>query len=226
MKTILTYITLLLIASFVLSSCDPDDEFIPQGPVLLGEGRDYIYFTEGWWKYKNTVTDKIDSSILVRSNIRLLKHTCGENNRFLEKEDITFKTKSLTECVNKDYRSSQAWGCQPSNLLNHYFQFFAKDYCQGFSESVVFFYPFDKNLQGGNSGQNIVFNQLYDSLQVQGQWYYDVAEFELDRDYIWDERRTKYYWAKHVGLIKREKYMNFTDEYIEGWELIDYDVTQ
>ena len=111
MKATLTYITLLLIASLTLSSCGPDDEFIPQGPVLLGEGRDYIYFTEGWWKYKNTVTDKIDSSILEYSNIRLLKHTCGENNRFLEKEDITFKTKSLTECVNKDYRSSQAWGC-------------------------------------------------------------------------------------------------------------------
>jgi hypothetical protein len=82
MKTTLSYITFVLLASLALSSCDPDDDFIPQGPVLLGEGRDYIYFTEGWWKYKNTVTDKIDSSILVRSNITLRKYTCGENNRF------------------------------------------------------------------------------------------------------------------------------------------------
>ena len=71
-----------------------------------------------------------------------------------------------------------------------------------------------------------VLNQVHDSLQVQGQWYYDVAEFEVDIDYVWDNKITKYYWAKHVGLIKREKYAHWTREFIEGWELIDYEVTQ
>ena len=209
----------------LLSTCKPDDDVIWTEPIYLGEGGNYIYFTQGWWKYKNTVTEEIDSTILVSSNRRVRHYTCGESNNSLKKEDITFRTESKTVCVDKDFRIRQAWGCQPTNTLNRYFEFFAKDYCQNFSESVVFYYPFDLS-SSGNSGQDVVFNQLHDSLKVQDQWYYDVAEFEVDIDYIWDNKITKYFWAKNVGLIKREKYAHWTREFIESWELVEFDVSQ
>jgi hypothetical protein len=61
---------------------------------------------------------------------------------------------------------------------------------------------------------------------VQSKWYYSVAEFEVDYDPSWDGRRIKYFWAKNVGLIKREQYMNFTEEFLQSWELIDHQVIQ
>lgn len=96
-----------------------------------------------------------------------------------------------------------------------------------YAESVVFYYPFDLS-QSGNSGQDVVFNQLHDSLQVKGQWYYDVAEFEIDNDWIWGTKftdHTKYYWAKHVGLIKRSLLEEHSDIEVESWELLNYGVT-
>ena len=78
------------------------------------------------------------------------------------------------------------------------------------------------------SGQSSRLNTIYDSLQVQGQWYYDVAEFELDNDWIWGTKytdHTKYYWAKHVGLIRRVLLEEKTDTELESFDLISYQVT-
>ena len=222
MKTILHAFLLLLIASGILSSCDPDDDFeIVNGEYRLGaEGESYIKFEPGsYWVYQNDQTGERDSMTMKWYHSEML-HFKGHRNNFY-REDIDLDMGHYTFDLQHPFVDAT-----PSPMA-HVFVF----YVQGrqFSRSGIFFYPFDENLQGGNSGQITVLNQVHDSLQVQGQWYYDVAEFEVDRDYIYrtlQTDHTKYYWAKHVGLIKRSLLEEHSDLEVESWELIDYEVTQ
>jgi hypothetical protein len=56
--------------------------------------------------------------------------------------------------------------------------------------------------------------------------YSKVAEFETNKDWQTGGYTTNTFWAKNIGLIKREKYSPLTGEYIESKELIEYNVTQ
>jgi hypothetical protein len=224
-------ITILALLPFILSTCKPDDgnSQVTLGPLYLGEAADYIYFLEGsWWKYQNTKTNEIDSTVLTSSYLELKNYTCSDNTNWIQKEDITFTTESKTICSNRNYRIRQAWGCRPNNTLNKYFEFFVQDGCKNFSESVTFYFPFDLP-KSGSGGQDVIFNKLHDSLKVQNQWYQDVAEFEIDNDPTYERYkypRTKYFWAKNIGLLKKEKYSISAIEPEEAWELIDHNVIQ
>jgi len=135
------------------------------------------------------------------------------------------KAKSYTICRNQNIDINQPLGCLPLNNLNSYFQVGVIDGCQSGSRSVMFYYPFDLP-KGGGASQDVIFKGKLDSLQVQDKWYYDVVEFEVDIDYSQNGRRGVYFWAKNVGLIKRDRYSHITKEIEESWELIDYKVTQ
>ncbi|PCJ67735.1 MAG: hypothetical protein COA58_00955 [Bacteroidetes bacterium] len=200
-----------------MSTCKPDEDIPVTGEYRLGpKGEAYIKFTPGsYWIYENDKSKELDT-ITMQWYYSKMINLKGERNSF-SREDIDLKMGPYIFDLQHPYPDAT-----PSPLP-HVFVFHTQ---KGPSRSGIFFYPFDTNLQGGNSGQVTKLNQLHDSLKIQDQWYYDVAEFEADIDYIWDERRTKYFWAKNIGLVKREKYMNFTEEYIEGWELIDFDVSQ
>jgi len=82
---------------------------------------------------------------------------------------------------------------------------------------------------GGVSGQISTHRLTHDSLQVQGEWFYDVAVFEVDNDWIWNTfntNHTKYYWAKNVGLIRRVLLEETSQVEVESYNLIKYQVTQ
>ena len=221
----------LLVVTFSLVNCNPDDEPINSGPVLLGEGRDYIIFPEGsWWKYENTKTGEIDSIVMTSSSEELITYGCGESDNSLVKENFNMRANSETICRSLTFRIRQAWGCQPANKLNHYFEFLVKDGCARSSESALFYYPFDLS-KSGVSGQDLFFRAFHDSLEVLGVWYDEVAEFELDKDFIWDRKITKYFWAKGVGLIRREQYRRDPDEWskpielLTAWQITDYHIS-
>ncbi len=60
------------------------------------------------------------------------------------------------------------------------------------------------------------------NLIIQGKTYYNIANFELDKDDIWEEKlnciraNTIYYWVKNIG--QEQKISNYS------WELIDYQI--
>jgi hypothetical protein len=228
MKTSKAILILLLLATpFTWLGCNDDDGPITLGPLYLGEAKDYVYFKEGsWWVYKNSISKEIDSSVVISDYLELKTYGCSENQNSLQKEDYRLNIKSKTICRNLEFTLRRPWGCQPLNLLNSYFEVFM-DYECGLPKgtSVTFYYPFDLE-KSGNSGQDVFFIQLHDSLQVQNQWYYDVAEFEVDIDYSQNGRKGVYYWARNAGLIKREKHSHVTQQLEESWELIDYNVIQ
>jgi len=145
--TILVFMMCLI--PLLLSSCK-DDDVVNLGPIYLGEAADYVYFEEGsWWVYVNDVTSEKDSTIVAASEKEMRYYGCVENENSIQKEDMTMSTKSLTICRNQNIDINQPLGCLPLNNLNSYFQLQVQDGCQSWSRSVVFYYPFDLPIGGG-----------------------------------------------------------------------------
>jgi hypothetical protein len=87
----------------------------------------------------------------------------------------------------------------------------------------IYIYPYENFIGGQNS---IHLEEKIESYSLSGFIFYDVLVFQIDGDGSWDSYPAKYYWAKNIGLIKREKLDTDKTTLLEGWELIDYEVTQ
>ena len=218
-------ILLLSLLPFILTTCK-DDEPQYLGEFRLGaEGEAYIKFEPGsYWVYENDMTGERDSIVMdyYRSKMR---HFQGLEREYY-REDISFKWESnngvyIFNSVHpfadltpeSAFQSNSRHWAMPCNR-------------QVVGPSAIMHMPPTLTSGGGVSGQLSTHRLTHDSLQVQGEWYYDVAVFEVDNDPLLDNKPSKYYWAKNVGLIKKEKFKHWTNEYIEGWHLVKYQVTQ
>jgi hypothetical protein len=86
-------------------------------------------------------------------------------------------------------------------------------------ESVSFFYPFDSTRTPG-TGSSASYYKGHDSLySLKGKTYYSVRKFYLENDNTWDRWSVNYYWAKGIGLIRKE---NTSKN--ESWELINFNI--
>jgi len=65
-----------------------------------------------------------------------------------------------------------------------------------------------------------------ENYSIGSQNFNDVLVFQIAGDGSWDSYPTKYYWAKNVGLVKREKCDIDKITLLDGWELIEYEITQ
>ena len=224
MKTILSYFTFALLASLALSSCSPDDEPHYLGEFRLGaEGEAYIKFEPGsYWVYQNDQTGERDSVVMQWYNSQML-HFEGRTRDYY-REHIQFQWKGTTSGTYDFVTSHLFVDLTPQEQFDKSIRRWNVATHKVTGTSTMIYFPLDYNVGGSVSGQRVELKR-YDSLQVQGQWYYDVAEFEAKPDPLMNGRIGRYYWAKNVGLIKREKYEHWTNEYTEGWHLIRYQVT-
>lgn len=215
---------LVLSIAFGLTCCKPDDEPTYLGEFRLGEeGESYIKFEPGsYWIYENDMTQELDTIVMdyYYSTMRKFEGLKREYYR----EDISFgwRTGATGAYVfrslhpfadltpEESFQSSVRHWSIPGGGLSG-------------SKTAMMHMP-PKFNAGGGSGQISQLAALHDSLLVKDTWYYDVAEFEVDIDPAWKGRPTKYFWAKHVGLIKREQYEHWTEAYTQGWHLIEYNV--
>ena len=219
-------ILLLSLLPFILTTCK-DDEPQYLGEFRLGaEGEAYIKFEPGsYWVYENDMTGERDSFEMRDYNAKVETYEGFEYS--FQKENVEFSWyKNQTsvyyfEPFGVFADATRRPGLNPSTDMYTF-----THYTPGFSGSCIFYYPFSSEYTGSVSGQQTIVSSIYDSLQVQGEWYYDVAVFEVDNDPLLDNKPSKYYWAKNVGLIKKEKFKHWTNEYIEGWHLVKYQVTQ
>ena len=221
---------LILIASvlsFSLHSCK-DDEPQYLGEFRLGaEGESYIKFEPGsYWVYENDISGERDSVVMEYYRSEMW-HFEGLKREYY-REHIAFKwTRNgigswifRTTHPFTDLTPEQTW----QNSVNNW----------GFvtspgaaSPSTIVFVPISENGAGGAlGGTGMHLDSTKDSLQVSDEWFYDVAVFEVDNDPIFDSKPSKYYWAKNVGLIKKENFSHLTGERLELWDLVKYQVTQ
>lgn len=90
-----------------------------------------------------------------------------------------------------------------------------------------FFYPFNKNFVAGTGSHTCKLIGFDSTFVLQGKTYENVAKFFIDRDNTWGnnpsntDASVNYYWAKGVGLIKKESTNNSGN-----WELIEYKIVQ
>jgi hypothetical protein len=220
-------ILLLSLLPFVLTTCK-DDEPQYLGEFRLGaEGEAYIKFEPGsYWVYENDMTGERDSIVMdyYRSEMRPFQGL----ERNYSREHIEFKwsineTGSYTHITGHPFVDLTPENVWQNSVMN--WGFITTP--EAASASTIVFMPIAESGAGGAvGGTGMHLSEMYDSLNVSNEWYYEVAVFEVDRDWIWDSKPTKYYWAKNVGLIKKEKFKHWTNEYIEGWHLVKYQVTQ
>jgi hypothetical protein len=221
-------ILLLSLLPFVLTMCK-DDEPQYLGEFRLGaEGEAYIKFEPGsYWVYENDMTGERDSIVMeyYRSKLR---HFQGLEREYY-REDISFKWESnngvyIFNSVHpfadltpeSAFQSNSRHWAMPCNK-------------QVVGPSAIMHMPPTLTSGGGVSGQISTHRLTHDSLQVQGEWFYDVAVFEVDNDWIWNTfntNHTKYYWAKNVGLIRRVLLEETSQVEVESYNLIKYQVTQ
>ncbi len=218
----ISFILLLAITAFTLQNCKPDDEVgKTYGPYTLGEARDYLDFKPGsWWVYQNNKSGLYDTLVLKSISIRSQTFT-GKNtvikdmvNMLIYSTTTGYEYKYYTWGANPDLKKEDLEKANFISLILGKSK--AGDY-QG--ETVSFFYPFDSAVTSGTGSHTSYYKKFDSSYTLNGKTFFSIRKFYLDHDNTWDRWWVNYYWAKDVGLIKKE---NIKKE--ESWDLVNYNV--
>ncbi len=193
----------------------------------LNESANYIWADTGsWWIYKNTQTGELDTqtvtyfkfdSVIVKGTYDYSKHITIEDD-ILEREIFsTYSQWLYSDKTERHHPNTLSGGASLSVILNRN--------VSSEGEIYPFFYPFNVDYVTGNGSSSTYCRGVDSSIVVQGKTYFNVVRFELDKDDIWERKlncirsNNIYYWAKDVGLIKKQmKTCNYS------WELIDYKI--
>lgn len=228
----LFFILLLLNLAWALPSCGPkdchDDGTCPPEyyRFTLGEAKDYLWAKPGsYWIYKNTLNGALDTqtctyfyfdSITVKGTQNHTQHVTVRYDRL--KVDIY---SSFNKWVY--YRTTNPFSAESNKPWYYRIVLTTQVGGQGLIEN--YFSPFEKDVRYGTGSESTFFTGMDTTLTLQGKVYDKVAKFDVDIDDIWEEKlgcirpNTIYYWAKNVGLVKKEmKRCNYS------WELIDYNI--
>lgn len=222
---------LLIIFSFSLFSCKPDEPQNWTRYEYLNEARDYIYFKKGtWWVYKNLQDGRLDTIEVTKSMIDTAHLTGGGNT--LEYEYLEWETKSRMN----DYRLTFYRGVplpDPTFINSNsmlFRQYYISKYKPGnyLADVKVFIYPFDTTKIFNGATHFTKFIERLDTLTINGILFNDIQVFEVTDDgtFIYDEidntgGTTRYYWAPQLGIIQ----MQHVTKNIQ-WLLIDSHIIQ
>ena len=221
-------IILLLLLPFALATCkDKEPQYL--GEFKLGpEGEAYIKFEPGsYWIYQNSVTAAKDTITMTTYRSKILFFDGELRSYYREDIRYTMKGNSGNYITINEHPYVDA---TPENLHKEGVELFSMNTSKvSIGATTSFYYPFSMPSGGTISGQSSYLIKQHDSLQVQGKWYYTVAEFEVDNDWMYSTKETnhtKYYWAKNVGLIRRVLLEERSIDEVESWDIIEYNVTQ
>lgn len=219
-KFFLLFITLFAIV-FTLETCKEEESYKVYGPYTLGEGKDYLNFKPGsWWVYHHNWNGPYDTLMLKGISIR--SRTFEGKNK-ITKEMVNMLIYSTTTKYEYEYYSS---GANPNAIpkylenVNFITLIHGKSKSGDYNgETISFFYPFDSNKRSSMGVGETTYIGMDSTLILNGIEFKDVRKFQQTQDPCWDGYTVIYYWAKNIGLIKKEK-----PKTGECWELINYHV--
>lgn len=220
------FFILLATLPFWLTTCtDKEPQYL--GEYKLGPGGEaYIKFEPGsYWVYENDKTGERDSITMEWYSSEMI-HFEGLRREYY-REHIQFRW--LGNSGEYTFTSLHGFpDLTPQDAFERGLKHWSIPASKtAIGESAIMHMPPTYNSGGGVIGQTSLVTQTYDSLQVSGEWFYEVAEFEVDNDWLWntfDTNHTKYYWAKNIGLIRRVLLEEHSQLEVESFNLIKYEV--
>ena len=235
MNTKIKFIALSLFMCLIFAACDKDPskqgyQGKPPKPQfhrmkINDELKSYLWSKAGsYWIYKNTKTGDMDTqvcngfrfdSITSKGNQAYSKHITILYDYLLKSYHSSFSNEVFYEATSK-------YSADATPFKGLFFAFMREG-----NGSIIscFHYPFDYPAVSGTGSSYTTYKGMDSTLIIQGKTYFNVAKFEIDKDDIWEEKlncirsNNIYYWAKDVGLVKKEsKTCNYS------WELIKYNI--
>jgi len=216
---------LLAIALLTLSlSCCKRDDDAPSEPITLlapQEVKDYVLFQPGtYWVYENSITQELDS-VYVYETLNEITRFEGDG-QIVDFEQIIVNTFSEFEQYNHKYKLD-APVLEALQFYNPRIKRVKTKPGDYVGETIVLFHPYnvgDKRYPLGTNG----YVELIDfklSFELGGNIYQEVLIYKNVEDASEGYKNVNYYFAKHIGLIKREIIDN-----TESWELIRYNIVK
>lgn len=193
---------------------------------INNEVKSYLLAQPGsYWIYKNTATNELDTQICTYFRIDSIKakgtrndtkHINIEYDRMKRYIKSSYNQWVYDEETNRNTPDASSYN-NGRTLFNRA--------VGGEGEIEPFFYPFIPGIGAGTGSSYTSFIGMDTTLTIQGKNYANVVRFEIDKDDIWERKlncirsNNIYYWAKDIGLIKKEmKTCNMS------WELIEYNI--
>jgi len=208
---------------------DPNPEYYKIR--MSTEVKSYLWSNVGsYWIYKNTKTNELDTqqcisfkydSLITKGTESYSKHITIEYDRI---------RKYIYSSYNKWTIFDNTGHYTPDSRYFNNGRTILDRNISGEGIIVPFFHHFSTEGGSGTGSSFTKFITKDTTLTIQNKIYHDVVKFEIDQDDIWypDEYlgpiefkypKSIYYWAKGVGLVKKE---NLKENY--SWELIEHHI--
>lgn len=215
----------------LLATCCKDKEPKPKEPITytytLGEAKNYIWAKIGsYWIYKNTATGELDTQTCTSFAFNNYESK-GSN---ADSKHITVEYEKVYSTIYSSFNNwtySLSTVSPSANATNPqlYRTIFRKEIISQF-EGIIecFFHPFELGVHAGTGSHTCTYIGMDTTLTIQGKTYNNVVRFDIDMDEIMEKNCqyipiTTYFWARNVGLIKKNiKNCNYS------WELIEYNI--
>lgn len=215
---VFTYISVL----FVFSSCDKrtygntDDDYCPDDDNAFEDMKAWYYFNEGtYWIYEEQ-NSGLKDTVIVYSNL--------ENQFDTIFQFEWYSTSSLGNHFHQWVNTSWSEPCPGRISCNCHVVFKSRVFNGEFiGEDRPFMFPHFTNNWVSNwlaVGKSTVINN-YDSLQLGGEYYHSVVEYNTELDDTEDDNQVFYKFAKNVGMIEKK-----IPALNEEWRLIEYQINQ
>jgi hypothetical protein len=177
-----------------------------------------------YWIYKNTQTGDLDTQTVLSFYFDSLISRGSEPYS----RHITIKYDKLQRTIKSSfnnwiYYDETSRYFADATPLKGLFYALGREATGGYISA--FHYPFNNDLFSGTGAEKISFMGIDTVLEIQEKTYFNVVKFDVDLDAIWEMKlnckrpNTIYFWAKGVGLVKKQ--MNRCNY---SWELVAYNI--
>ncbi len=194
--------------------------------IKFGDVKDYLFAKPGsYWIYENSVTGLLDTqtcieftydSFIVRGTEKYSGHITLEYDRMFRTISSSYNKVYYYEMTNANTPDDKQFNNNNVKLERISNMDIATNY--------PFIYPFHPGIVSGDGTALTKFVQLDSIMVLKGKPFQLVVQMDIDIDLLRekdcpDYSPTSYYWAKDVGLIKKD-----VKRYNYSWELIDYKI--